>query len=121
MPGLEGQGRSESVVLKKTVDYMKLQLEDREQLRRRVEELERAHGVGGNVEAGANMDGAGKMTTGIGADIGRGGVGTHYGVDFGNSLPGEDRRCPPSGGVGTFGGSSAGGNGSGPVKGDARN
>jgi heteromeric Ino2p/Ino4p transcription factor len=46
VPGLEGQGRSESVVLKKTVDYMRLQLEERRRLVRRIEEL------GGGVEEG---------------------------------------------------------------------
>lgn len=46
MPGLEGQGRSESVVLKKTVDYMRAQLEERRRLVRRIEEL------GGVVEDG---------------------------------------------------------------------
>lgn len=37
VPGLEGQGRSESVVLKKTVDYIRIQLEERRML---VEEAE---------------------------------------------------------------------------------
>lgn len=46
VPGLEGQGRSESVVLKKTVDYMRAQLEERRRLVRRIEEL------GGAVEDG---------------------------------------------------------------------
>lgn len=46
VPGLEGQGRSESVVLKKTVDYMRLQLEERRRLVARIEEL------GGHVEDG---------------------------------------------------------------------
>lgn len=46
VPGLEGQGRSESVVLKKTVDYMRAQLEERRKLVGRVEEL------GGQVEDG---------------------------------------------------------------------
>lgn len=32
VPGLEGQGRSEGVVLKKTVDYMRLQLQERQEL-----------------------------------------------------------------------------------------
>lgn len=44
VPGLEGQGRSESVVLKKTVDYMRAQLAERRRLVGRVEEL------GGQVE-----------------------------------------------------------------------
>ena len=46
MPGLEGQGRSESVVLKKTVDYMRAQLAERRNLVGRIEEL------GGQVEDG---------------------------------------------------------------------
>ena len=46
MPGLEGQGRSESVVLKKTVDFLRAQLEERRQLIARIEEL------GGQVDDG---------------------------------------------------------------------
>lgn len=46
VPGLEGQGRSESVVLKKTVDYMRAQLAERRRLVGRIEEL------GGGVEEG---------------------------------------------------------------------
>ena len=46
VPGLEGQGRSESVVLKKTVDYMRAQLEERRKLVGRIE------GLGGQVEDG---------------------------------------------------------------------
>jgi heteromeric Ino2p/Ino4p transcription factor len=46
VPGLEGQGRSESVVLKKTVDYMRAQLEERRRLVGRLDEL------GGQVEDG---------------------------------------------------------------------
>lgn len=46
VPGLEGQGRSESVVLKKTVDYMRAQLAQRRRLVGRIEEL------GGQVEDG---------------------------------------------------------------------
>ena len=46
VPGLEGQGRSESVVLKKTVDYMRAQLDERRKLVSRIEEL------GGQVEDG---------------------------------------------------------------------
>jgi len=46
VPGLEGQGRSESVVLKKTVDYMRLQLAERRRLVAKIEEL------GGHVEDG---------------------------------------------------------------------
>jgi len=46
VPGLEGQGRSESVVLKKTVDYIRLQLAERRRLVGRIEEL------GGQVEDG---------------------------------------------------------------------
>ncbi|OKL64687.1 hypothetical protein UA08_01056 [Talaromyces atroroseus] len=44
VPGLEGQGRSESVVLKKTVDFLRSQLEERRKL---VAEIER---VGGQVD-----------------------------------------------------------------------
>jgi len=44
VPGLEGQGRSESVVLNKTVIYMREQLEERKRLVRQIEEL------GGKVE-----------------------------------------------------------------------
>lgn len=32
VPGLEGQGRSESIVLKKTVDFMHLELQERRRL-----------------------------------------------------------------------------------------
>ncbi|RFU34814.1 hypothetical protein B7463_g1560, partial [Scytalidium lignicola] len=46
VPGLEGQGRSESVVLKKTVDFMRVQLEERRRLVERVEQM------GGSVEEG---------------------------------------------------------------------
>lgn len=46
VPGLEGQGRSESVVLKKTVDFMRLQLAERRRLVGRLDEL------GGQVEEG---------------------------------------------------------------------
>ena len=46
VPGLEGQGRSESVVLKKTVDYMREQLAERRRLVAQIEEL------GGHVEDG---------------------------------------------------------------------
>jgi len=38
VPGLEGQGRSESVVLKKTVDYMRAQVEERRRLVAQIEE-----------------------------------------------------------------------------------
>jgi heteromeric Ino2p/Ino4p transcription factor len=38
VPGLEGQGRSESVVLKKTVDYMRAQLAERRRLVGQIEE-----------------------------------------------------------------------------------
>ncbi|RKF80812.1 putative mlx-interacting protein [Golovinomyces cichoracearum] len=44
VPGLEGQGRSESVVLRKTVDYIRAQLTERKRLVRRVREL------GGQIE-----------------------------------------------------------------------
>lgn len=44
VPGLEGQGRSESVVLKKTVEFMRLQLQERREL---IAEIER---VGGRVD-----------------------------------------------------------------------
>lgn len=44
VPGLEGQGRSEPVVLKKTLDFIETILEERQQL---VEEIERR---GGQVE-----------------------------------------------------------------------
>ncbi|KAI9047539.1 hypothetical protein LZ554_008255 [Drepanopeziza brunnea f. sp. 'monogermtubi'] len=44
VPGLEGQGRSESVVLKKTVDYIRVQLAERQRLTSRIEEM------GGEVE-----------------------------------------------------------------------
>lgn len=46
VPGLEGQGRSESIVLNKTVSYMRQQLREREQLVERIEQL------GGNVNDG---------------------------------------------------------------------
>ncbi|KAL2822311.1 Maf-like protein-domain-containing protein [Aspergillus cavernicola] len=38
VPGLEGQGRSESIVLKKTVDFMHLQIQERKEL---IAEIER--------------------------------------------------------------------------------
>lgn len=38
VPGLEGQGRSEGLVLKKTVDYMKEQMEIRRDLIKRLED-----------------------------------------------------------------------------------
>jgi heteromeric Ino2p/Ino4p transcription factor len=46
VPGLEGQGRSESVVLKKTVDHMRAQLEERRKL------VEKIEALGGKVEVG---------------------------------------------------------------------
>jgi len=46
VPGLEGQGRSESVVLKKTVDHMRAQLAERRRL------VERLEDSGGKVEEG---------------------------------------------------------------------
>jgi heteromeric Ino2p/Ino4p transcription factor len=46
VPGLEGQGRSESVVLKKTVDFMRAQLAERRRLVGQIEE------TGGQVEEG---------------------------------------------------------------------
>ncbi|KAK1690284.1 hypothetical protein BDP55DRAFT_650159 [Colletotrichum godetiae] len=44
VPGLEGQGRSEGLVLKKTVEFMK------EQLRQRQELVERIESSGGEVD-----------------------------------------------------------------------
>jgi hypothetical protein len=44
VPGLEGQGRSESVVLKKTVDFLRLKLQERQEL---IAEIER---IGGHVD-----------------------------------------------------------------------
>lgn len=44
VPGLEGQGRSESVVLKKTVDFLHLKLQERRDL---IAEIER---IGGQVD-----------------------------------------------------------------------
>ncbi|KAL4893771.1 hypothetical protein BDV59DRAFT_177118 [Aspergillus ambiguus] len=41
VPGLEGQGRSESIVLKKTVDFIHLQLQERQEL---IAEIERRGG-----------------------------------------------------------------------------
>ncbi|KAH8434203.1 Transcription factor [Aspergillus melleus] len=41
VPGLEGQGRSESIVLKKTVDFIHLQLQERHEL---IAEIERRGG-----------------------------------------------------------------------------
>jgi heteromeric Ino2p/Ino4p transcription factor len=38
VPGLEGQGRSESIVLKKTVDFLREKLEERKDLVREIEE-----------------------------------------------------------------------------------
>ncbi|KAJ9380286.1 transcriptional regulator family: Helix-loop-helix [Paecilomyces variotii] len=42
VPGLEGQGRSESIVLKKTVEFMHLQLQERRNL---IAEIERRGGI----------------------------------------------------------------------------
>jgi hypothetical protein len=39
VPGLEGQGRSESVVLNKTVSYMRAQLEERQRLIAQIEQM----------------------------------------------------------------------------------
>ncbi|PYI25536.1 hypothetical protein BP00DRAFT_315271, partial [Aspergillus indologenus CBS 114.80] len=44
VPGLEGQGRSESIVLRKTVDFIQLQLQERQEL---LAEIERR---GGHIE-----------------------------------------------------------------------
>ncbi|GKZ85701.1 hypothetical protein AnigIFM56816_011672 [Aspergillus niger] len=41
VPGLEGQGRSESIVLRKTVDFIQLQLQERQEL---IAEIERRGG-----------------------------------------------------------------------------
>ncbi|KAL4880990.1 hypothetical protein BJY04DRAFT_190562 [Aspergillus karnatakaensis] len=41
VPGLEGQGRSESIVLKKTVDFIQLQIQERKEL---IAEIERRGG-----------------------------------------------------------------------------
>ncbi|KAA8651515.1 uncharacterized protein ATNIH1004_000403 [Aspergillus tanneri] len=41
VPGLEGQGRSESIVLKKTVDFIHLKLQERQEL---IAEIERRGG-----------------------------------------------------------------------------
>ncbi|OOF95504.1 hypothetical protein ASPCADRAFT_207983 [Aspergillus carbonarius ITEM 5010] len=37
VPGLEGQGRSESIVLRKTVDFIQLQLRERQELMAEIE------------------------------------------------------------------------------------
>ncbi|RAL05176.1 helix-loop-helix DNA-binding domain protein [Aspergillus ibericus CBS 121593] len=37
VPGLEGQGRSESIVLRKTVDFIQLQLQERQELMAEIE------------------------------------------------------------------------------------
>ena len=50
VPGLEGQGRSESVVLKKSVDYMRKCVEERRQLIAEVEE--RGGRVNGQLRGG---------------------------------------------------------------------
>jgi len=39
VPGLEGQGRSESVVLRKSVDFMRKEVEERRTLVARIEAL----------------------------------------------------------------------------------
>lgn len=49
VPGLEGQGRSESIVLKKTVDFIRDQLAERQRLVERIEEL------GGQLEPEKNI------------------------------------------------------------------
>ncbi|RPA82019.1 hypothetical protein BJ508DRAFT_414296 [Ascobolus immersus RN42] len=46
VPGLEGMGRSESVVLQKTLDYMKANLQEEQELRQRILAL------GGNLPKG---------------------------------------------------------------------
>lgn len=46
VPGIEGMGRSESLVLQKTVEYMRGLMEEEKELKRKVEEL------GGNLEDG---------------------------------------------------------------------
>lgn len=38
VPGLEGQGRSESIVLKRTVDFLREKIDERKELVREVEE-----------------------------------------------------------------------------------
>lgn len=42
VPGIEGQGRSEGMVLRKTVDFMQLKLQERKEL---IREIERRGGV----------------------------------------------------------------------------
>lgn len=42
VPGLEGQGRSEGLVLKRTVDFMREKIEERRVI---VEQIEKAGGV----------------------------------------------------------------------------
>ncbi|KAI9648607.1 Transcription factor [Ciborinia camelliae] len=61
VPGLEGQGRSESVVLKKTVDYIRMQLEERRML------VEEAESLGVVVEEGLKGDAPGAGSAGLGS------------------------------------------------------
>ena len=44
VPGLEGQGRSEGLVLKRTVEFMREQIAERQNL------VERVEGAGGDVD-----------------------------------------------------------------------
>ncbi|ESZ99054.1 putative protein max [Sclerotinia borealis F-4128] len=59
VPGLEGQGRSESVVLKKTVDYIRIQLEERRML------VEEAEDLGVVVEEGLKGGAPGAGSVGL--------------------------------------------------------
>lgn len=59
VPGLEGQGRSESVVLKKTVDYIRIQLQERRLL------VEEAESLGVVVEERLKGEPPGAGTAGL--------------------------------------------------------
>lgn len=59
VPGLEGQGRSESVVLKKTVDYIRRQIEERRML------IEEAEGLGVVVDEGLTGEASGTGNAGL--------------------------------------------------------
>ncbi|WYZ44249.1 hypothetical protein EsH8_VII_000685 [Colletotrichum jinshuiense] len=54
VPGLEGQGRSEGLVLKKTVEFMREQLKDRQEL------VDRIESSGGEVDEKYKRDTYGK-------------------------------------------------------------
>lgn len=71
VPGIEGMGRSESLVLARTVEYMKGLMGEEEELRRRVGEL------GGRVD--------GVVGSGPGVGVGSSGSGGYGGNGYGGT------------------------------------